>query len=1129
MHHGGHLFLLGDNGSGKTTLLDAIHLVLTAHEEVEFNAAARVAGSSREGRRLQGIIMRQNIESESPLNPHGGISYAALEIEGRGKRYCFALGLRAQAMDDQVQYWGVIRAGTLEELPLTHELGGERFPVTRRELRELVGSAEFCGDLKSYRTELLRRLYGSEDLFKETCRLLRMGKAYREIAAGTRDYHELFKKLLPDPQRELFERVIRTLRELEQSNADLAGLEEKQCYLETLDGGITQIERQREAALRYQWLIHHLTCERLSAEMAGCRQQQAAAEGDLAQCREAILGAEREREELQRQLTVLQQADASGLLNLQQERAREEARLQQESVRLQGALKGHEQEYAAAERRYREARQQWQAALKRSYDTLQRLRAELPFSISPLLAEIDAQQRVEDIHEAGEIAVDAVGEETQQALLSVVTEQLQQGQELAQQRAALLQLQTEIAELTAQQELAPPVPGFREATRALQRQMIDALPLYRELEWKPGLTAESRAAIEEAIGAEVLGTLLVASADYAAAAQVIFPAYPGIRLARREEATADPPPWMRSAFDFEKSHPAAIRVLAEEMCAHPDRHPAALHECGVSVLHFRGHTRRLQGMPACLIGAERRREALQRQVKELEQQQKGRERAIRAGEKELAALNTQRQTLETLSRELQSAPRAIAGARYAAVTAQGQLTSAERRVSEQRAEAQDTARRRQECQTQLAELQARISNQGLDKLEGKQRKVTHEIDLVRGRIGELQKSDGVISERIAEHGRHHATLSGRLQAESELRLQLQTQLTPFAAEVESVAYYVLRTWRGQQFSNVENVREEWERVRREEAEGIGALRRDLNHPGYGALFAFTYDEAANRLVDRHMSPIHEVLLAGQRQIDEQREVINERTRELIRNIIMGDLFTELKGSVSRLRAMVRKINNLLQGRIFGSTRYRFRLEPERRYRDLLQVIEQYNPLDPAAQDELKQYLEAHKDEIMATEVNDIPAALDYRNWFLYELAMVSETEQGEVVMNRKTKSLGSGGEQAVPNYLLILTVAHFLYDGNEALRNRVLLFDEAFYGIDAGRRDQLLGFASDLGLQLFVASPDLDGVKQEIPCSTTLLVVKDESCNVHLFPCDFTNPRQLSLLDGAPVLAEAEFGAEIRN
>ena len=69
---GGHLFLLGDNGSGKTTILDAIHLVLTAGREMEFNSAARVAGAKDSGgRTIQGIVLRYNAGARraSPTPP----------------------------------------------------------------------------------------------------------------------------------------------------------------------------------------------------------------------------------------------------------------------------------------------------------------------------------------------------------------------------------------------------------------------------------------------------------------------------------------------------------------------------------------------------------------------------------------------------------------------------------------------------------------------------------------------------------------------------------------------------------------------------------------------------------------------------------------------------------------------------------------------------------------------------------------------------------------------------------------------------------------------------------------------------------------------------------------------------
>ena len=128
--------------------------------------------------------------------------------------------------------------------------------------------------------------------------------------------------------------------------------------------------------------------------------------------------------------------------------------------------------------------------------------------------------------------------------------------------------------------------------------------------------------------------------------------------------------------------------------------------------------------------------------------------------------------------------------------------------------------------------------------------------------------------------------------------------------------------------------------------------------------------------------------------------------------------------------------------------------------------------------------------------------------------------------------MGSGGEQAVPNYLLILTVAEFLYHGGVGLEQpkaAPILFDEAFYGIDAARRDQLLAFADDLGLQLFVSSPDQDGVKREIRHSVSLIVVKDENLDVHLTPVIWRNtPTQGDLLGGDVPANGMTVGAETR-
>jgi uncharacterized protein YPO0396 len=219
---------------------------------------------------------------------------------------------------------------------------------------------------------------------------------------------------------------------------------------------------------------------------------------------------------------------------------------------------------------------------------------------------------------------------------------------------------------------------------------------------------------------------------------------------------------------------------------------------------------------------------------------------------------------------------------------------------------------------------------------------------------------------------------------------------------------------------------------------------------------------------------------------------------------MTELVNYLRAHVSDLDRMIRKIRNLLDQRSFGGQRYRFKIKPLKKYQRLITVIKKFSSFDPAAEEELKHFFEDHREEIVNTEVGEIPEELDYRNWYRYEMEVGSVGDQG-VVMDRRTKSMGSGGEQAVPNYLLVLTIAHFLYHGKK-VRLHTLLFDEAFYGIDAGRRDQILGFATDLGLQLFVASPDQDGVRREIQYSSTILIKKDLNYDVHLYPFHWENP-----------------------
>jgi len=694
------------------------------------------------------------------------------------------------------------------------------------------------------------------------------------------------------------------------------------------------------------------------------------------------------------------------------------------------------------------------------------------------------------------------------AALSVQHETSQKIKELNEHKAST---KNSIQELQARQDLIPPVPHFVDAQRALEREIIQAVPLYKGLEWRMGVRVADQAALEETIGTEVLSTFIVAPQDIEAAQKTVFQRFPGIRVAFSENPEQKLPDWIRKSFDINKSEPDAIHVLIEEMSSR--HHPEIIDNPDWKALHFRAHRRRLIGESLGLIGSEQRKYALQRQIKDLECQLKQISGEIREEERLQKETNLLIEIITKARKLLHDLPHTL-GEKIRTAQSNQQNANAERkRLQDLRDATLRSELDFQSVEEQLTDIQAKIAQQGLDRLEKKQRTYERQLKIKETEIEELNQQVGGIKDRKIGL-QQSQTFLRKSHTEEMTKLEgMAETLKPYAEAVESVEYYVLKTNRGQQFTRVENVLHEAERNNRESYETIAELTSKLNDPGFGAVYAFNYDRASNLLHDRHQVPIAEVVQAGRREIDEQRQVINEKTQKLIHDLIMGELILELKGSVNNLRTMVRKINGLLRDRNFGSTRYRFNLPEIPHFRDLLAAIQHFNPLSPETKQELEGFLDLHKDEIMNTESGDIPEVLDYRNWFHYELVVQSVDTQGDVVMDRKTKSLGSGGEQAVPNYLLILTVAHLLYEGNEDLRLRVLLFDEAFYGIDAGRRDQLLGFASDLGLQLFIASPDLDGVKKEVAYSTTLLVVKDDNCDVHLFYYNFKNPPQTSLLD----------------
>ncbi|NOY92697.1 MAG: hypothetical protein GXP55_16025, partial [Deltaproteobacteria bacterium] len=452
---------------------------------------------------------------------------------------------------------------------------------------------------------------------------------------------------------------------------------------------------------------------------------------------------------------------------------------------------------------------------------------------------------------------------------------------------------------------------------------------------------------------------------------------------------------------------------------------------------------------------------------------------------------------------------------------------------EEAAEATRAARQMETRAREMQEaLEARAQELGLEALQRKLATIRERRNEAARLLQETQRALGGESsllELARQQMRAHEGSLDALKQTLTLRSQnLRERLDEVLESDETLAHYVLVRQRGQQFSRRENVEARLEEVKRSHdrcvteicGDGTGGVR----NVRWAAQFGFGWDEQENTLRDRRGEPGESVLAELSRTVEGQESVIHEGTHELMERLIMGSLLRHLREQVGSLDRLVRDINRLLADLRFGRTRYQFMITPRSDRKEIVDTVQKVSLLDEASRARFRAFVEDRMDELRrADDDGTVPELLDYRRWYDYRLMMRTQGED-DVELSRELRRLGSGGEQGVPNYLLVLALAKLMFDSAKA-RVRPLFFDEAFYGIDAMRRDELLRFATELGLQIIVASPDQDGVTRAVNRSTTLFVLKDELGDVHIAPYDYENharEAQPSLFDEGPEESPAD-------
>ena len=1123
---GGHLFLLGDNGCGKTTILDAVHYVLTAGQSMEWNSAARMSGSKRDGRRVQGIILRYNLDT-GVINTKGAISYVALEITGRnGKPLTIGMGMSATAMDEKIHFWGIIRECPLTDVPFLIEEDGRSRPASRLEFKEKIGSGSgFISSRKNYRQDIANRLFGGEESYQDICRFLAMGKAYREISAGAADYHALFKRLLPEPRTAIFVQIIEALRTLDESQTILDDLDRKLSWLNELQIIVSDISEQRQAMQRYDWLLCCFNSNKITEEQEAIQQKIQTAKEQLLYNKSELVSFERLDRDFEERLDTLKAKDTSGLViqekRIQLDIATEKADLNQGKEKF----KSEQSKCQHDEKLFAEQQNLFLKKLTLFIPALAKRSITLPFSISTLKNELDQITRSRDYALFSAIDIYEYIEQSDKHLeschqnLARLLDREQNLQDIIAQQEKLLE------EREKQSEIYPDLPHYQECLRTMQQNILSPRPLYLGLEWLPTVKLKVQEYIEECIGEEILATLFFRESEYQQARKIAAHRA-GMRISCEKRTTESIPDWMRPVFDFQNSDPECLRCLATEMESE-GLQPQITVVDGEIFLAFRSHERALYGRPPRLIGGESRKRAFAAEIRSIRHELQSLSRDKRELSRSIKIATQQQTNLNNFKLFLQENILELQGISRKTEELTRQLEYQQERLQAQQEKTDSHQQELDSLILRQKELNQRIAGEGLANLERRINTLKNKKTTNQTQMRELNQKTGGDERELSQLQERATQLVTKLTESKQQKEESEAKLREILPEVKDIAHYVLKSKKGQQFKTSEAI--EKERNNSAIAVGTGAneIRAKVNDPEFGGGFRFYYEEDKNVLRDFRQQTLAAIIEQQSAALTGQKEIINDHTRKLFKQIIMTDLLDYLREHVGELDQMIRRINTRLGQRSFGGQCYRFRLRPLAQYKRLITIIKQISSFDPLAEKELETFFTDNREAIISTEAGSIPEELDYRNWYKYELE-VSSVGEKSVVMDRRTKSIGSGGEQAVPNYLLILTIAHFLYQ-RKKIRLHTLLFDEAFYGIDAGRRDQLLGFATDLDLQLFIASPDQDGVRREVEHSTTLLVKKDSDFNVHLYPFHWQNPvnRQMDLFNQNATAKPVVFDREL--
>ena len=1119
----GDLFIVGINESGKTTILDALHLVLSGGQNWDLNAAAKMAGRRDDGRTLNGIILRANL-SGKPARSGGSITYAVAEFEeADGKRpVTFVFGASVTDMRARASKWGMITKVRAADLELVAD-DGDGVRIRNRDELELIAEGELFKNMNKYRTAVADRLFGKREDFDRITELWRQAKSYRELAKSAPNIGDLFRQVLPEPDVEPFDKVAKGFQDIATIEQQLADLREDVTALHGLEESVRAANEARGTRRRYEYIGAKFELDRGAKDLHNENKRVVSLENEIRNLEQEVSKLEQKEQSFSEQLAKIRSTsaykDASVLENLNVEIEGIQAKVDSKR-RL---LNKHHDEVKQAQSRQERLRSDATAQLDDSMQQLEVSEA----AFEPI--DLELQQSIADIRDSLPETIDAeltsskirdrieatraLSTTKQKAAIKADADAKNElgilTQELSRHKSSLERLQKST-------DLVPELDGLDNVLEALESQGIQYRFLFQEIEFKRDTTETEMSIVESAIGMGRLATIVVDPESHERAKQIVLGSQSGLRILDSvsvkpiESATGNPSQniasYLQSKNKTVQSHIdavfATIRIANEPVAdGSNSRWFARDGEVGE-----RGARRRSQHPEPKWIGEKRRLKIRQEREKQFSEQVEECEGKIEVQQKQIqdsailvqAVENFERNLnglelpsrLEAFWNQLQSTRSEIARLKTAVSDATNELEILSIDLDAK-------SESREQVKQQLSGVDIESLNEKVSKLEGLRRDTTERMGAasneVEAKNGELVKT----RDRIPQLESHLVEIETVF---AQARDRLVDLLPPNIADLD---HYVFATKRGSRIRN-ENLQSGLEQAGQNEATLLAQLRGSdgVMNNRFASKFRFRVNDEDSliEVFDFRNDSLASIL--EERSAEEQKwnDSLDKHNRELIQNVLAHDLISRLNADLTTLDRTIRGLNVVLAELKFGHNRFQLSHRLTQEHAPFVKLIQRQSILNDAEKLELRDHLANRQDAL--TGEGEIPPFLDYRNWYQFGFRLNQAQAQADdgFSMGRSELVKGSGGAQATHNYLLLFALASFQFDRANA-KARVLMMDEAFFGLDSERKELLLRCAKTLKLDLVIASPDLDGtVLGEAYDTTSLLVERDEQDNILVAP-----------------------------